>query len=64
MPSIQIDENLCVGTADCIRIAPDAFVIEDGDDVVSVTPGATEVPIALLRKAAYDCPTGAITVEE
>jgi ferredoxin len=64
MPSIHIDENLCVGTADCIRIAPTAFEFADGDDVISVTPEAATVSLALLKKAAYDCPTGAITVEE
>lgn len=64
MPRITIDEDLCVGTADCVRIAHGAFVIKDGDDVASVTAGAHEVPLVLLHKAAYDCPTGAITVDE
>jgi len=63
MPKIHIDEDLCVGTGDCVRIAPGAFVIADGDDLVSLLPQADQESDALLRKAAYDCPTGAITIE-
>lgn len=64
MPRIHIDEDLCVGTGDCVRIAPGAFVIADGDDIVSLLPQAQQQDLAVLRKAAYECPTGAITVDE
>ena len=64
MPRIHIDEDLCVGTGDCVRIAPGAFTIPDGGDIVELLPTADQQPIADLRRAAYDCPTGAITVDE
>jgi len=64
MPRIHIDEELCVGTGDCVRIAPGAFAIPDDGDIVELLPAADREPIALLRRAVYDCPTGAITVEE
>jgi ferredoxin len=64
MPKIHIDEDLCVGTGDCVRNAPAAFALDDGADVVELLPQAEEQALEVLRKAAYDCPTGAITVDE
>lgn len=61
---VKVDPELCVGTADCVRVAPQAFTIDDTDDVATVTPEAPDTPIDQLRQAAYECPTGAIIVEE
>lgn len=63
MARVIVDPDLCVGTADCVRIAPTAFELDDTDDVATVTPGAATTPIDQLRRAGYECPTGAITVD-
>lgn len=64
MPRVTVDPDLCVGTADCVRLAPTAFELDDRDDIATVTPGAADTPVDQLRRAAYECPTGAITVDE
>lgn len=61
---VTVDPDVCVGSADCARIAPRAFEIDDTEDVARVTTEASDTPIEQLRRAAYECPTGAITVEE
>lgn len=61
---VTVDTDLCVGSADCVRIAPEAFEIDDAEDVAMVAPGATATPLDQLRRAEYECPTGAITVAE
>lgn len=64
MPRVTVDADLCVGTAECVRLAPDAFHLDDNDDIATVTPAAATTPSAQLHRAAYECPTGAITVDE
>lgn len=64
MPRVTIDDDLCVGTGECVRLAPDAFQLDDDDEVASVAPGVARTPTEQLRRAAYECPTGAISVDE
>lgn len=60
---VVVDRDVCAGTAECVRVAPDAFEIDEDQDVATVTAGAASTPLDQLRRAAYECPTGAITVE-
>lgn len=64
MPRITIDEDLCVGTGDCARIAPQAFEVTTDADMAVVLADAASTPLELLQKAAYNCPTGAISIEQ
>jgi ferredoxin len=64
MPRVTVDPDLCVGTAECVRLAPEAFALDDAEDIALVAPEASQAPIAQLRRAAYECPTGAITIDE
>lgn len=64
MPRVTVDPDLCVGTAECVRLAPEAFELGDAEDIASVTPGAATTPVSQLRRAAYECPTGAIMVDD
>lgn len=61
---ITIDDNLCVGSGDCARIAPDAFEVDEDAGLAVVRRGAGDQPLTLLQDASYQCPTGAIEVEE
>ncbi len=61
---ITIDEDLCVGSGDCARIAPDAFEVNEEAGLAVVRSGTSDLPLALLEDAAYQCPTGAITIEQ
>jgi ferredoxin len=59
---VSVDEELCVGTGDCARIAPTAFEIDDDRNVSIPLPAAAATDVALLLQAARNCPTQAIRV--
>lgn len=57
---IRIDRGLCVGFADCIEAAPEAFTL-DGDSVVVFTR-PERVERERLVAACDACPVDALTV--
>ncbi len=57
---VRIDRDLCVGFADCIGEAPEAFRLDDGGTVVFVCP--EDVERERLIRASDFCPVDAITV--
>ncbi|MGH7673984.1 MAG: ferredoxin [Gemmatimonadales bacterium] len=57
---VRIDRDLCVGFADCIGEAPEAFRLDDGGTVVFVRP--EDVERERLIRASDACPVDAITV--
>jgi ferredoxin len=59
---VTIDPDLCIGTGDCVRLAPGAFRIDERRGVSTVLPGAAQTDIELLEEAAFNCPTKAIAV--
>jgi len=59
---VRVDPDLCIGTGDCVRLAPDAFRIDEARGVSVPQPGAGTAERALLEEAAFNCPTRAITV--
>jgi ferredoxin len=63
MPNrVTVDADLCVGSGDCARVAPAAFEVDEAEGVAAVLAGAADAPTEQLEDAAYQCPTGAITV--
>ena len=60
---VTIDPDLCIGSGDCTRVAPDAFRLDDAAGVSVPTEIAPLTPIDRLRRAALGCPTQAIAVE-
>lgn len=61
---VTVDQDLCVGSGDCTLVAPEAFEIDEAEGVAHVRDGVAESSEESLRRAAYGCPTGAITVHE
>ena len=59
---IVIDRDLCVGFADCVAEAPDAFDIDDGGIAVLTQP--EKAGRVRLLDACAACPVDAITVFE
>lgn len=57
---LRIDRDLCVGFADCIGAAPEAFRLDDGGTVVFVRP--EDVERERLIRASDACPVDAITM--
>ena len=57
---IRIDRALCVGFADCIEAAPQAFTLDAEGVVVFTSPES--VPREALVAACDACPVDALTV--
>jgi ferredoxin len=60
---VSVDPDLCIGSAECVRIVPGAFRIDSARDVSEPTDLAQGADPARLAEAARSCPTHAITVE-
>ena len=57
---ISVDKSLCIGSAMCIAIAPDRFVL---DGRKRSGPVEAEIdPDELVRDAAASCPSEAISL--
>ena len=63
MTRVIVDPELCVGTAECVRLAPQAFEIDEDRGVSVPRSGAATTDLAVLQEAAFNCPTRAITVD-
>jgi ferredoxin len=61
---VHIDPELCIGSEECARLVPGAFLLDEARGVSEPTDlAATADPVA-LRNAARSCPTQAIRVDE
>jgi len=59
---VTVDRDLCIGAANCVAIAPQAFQLDaDNKAVVVDDHGA---PDELIWEAAESCPTSAIILED
>lgn len=61
---VSVDPELCVGSAECVRLLPDAFRIDRSRGVSEPTAAAAGSDPALLAEAVRSCPMRAIAVEE
>jgi ferredoxin len=62
MMQIQTDQSKCTGNGLCAGTAPDVFDVSD-DGYVEVLQNASDADLqAQVRRAALNCPTGAITL--
>ncbi len=59
---VTVDPDLCIGSGDCVRLVPQAFVIDESLGVSVALPGATDLDRELVLLAATGCPTQAIRV--
>jgi ferredoxin len=60
---VKVDQDLCVGSEDCVNACPQVFKMQGGKSVVYVA----EVPKGAEEKCqeAIDaCPAAAISIEE
>jgi ferredoxin len=62
VPRVTVDDELCVGSADCARTVPGAFLVNEDLGISVPQPGAATADPALLVRAARQCPTNAIRV--
>ncbi|HET6448925.1 MAG TPA: ferredoxin [Conexibacter sp.] len=61
MPRVTVDPEMCIGSGNCVHLAPGGFALDD-EGVAEVVEPLSADP-ERLQLAARSCPTGAITVE-
>jgi ferredoxin len=61
--AVSIDPDVCIGSADCTRLVPEAFRLDEALGVSGPVPnGVAQADLELLVRAARQCPTNAIQV--
>ena len=59
---VTVDPDLCIGSAECVRILPSGFKIDGSRGVSVPQPAASTADIELLADVVRSCPTGAVRV--
>jgi ferredoxin len=59
---VTVDPDLCIGSAECVRILPSGFKIDESRGVSVPQPAASTADIELLADVVRSCPTGAVRV--
>ncbi len=59
---VEVDPDLCIGSGNCVHLAPKAFELDD--DGIAMPALTDAVSEEKLRLAARSCPTGAIRVND
>jgi ferredoxin len=64
MIRIKVDRGVCQGYGNCVLASPDTFDLDDDGLVVLRDEQVDPARRDEVRRAAYDCPTDAISVIE
>ena len=64
MLNVRIDRHRCIGSGNCITVAPTAFDWLKGEFAKAALVDVTSVDEEMLRVAVLACPTQAIVLEE
>jgi ferredoxin len=64
MIRIQINRETCSGFGTCVMVADSIFDLDDDGLVVLKQGLVDDEHLAVVRQAAYDCPTESITLTE
>jgi len=59
---VTVDRDLCIGSAECVRVLPDAFSIDERLGVSIPQLAARTADLGSLAEVVRNCPTGAIRV--
>lgn len=59
---LRIDRDGCIGTGNCVKIAPDVFQIDELNKSVMIDQGGADE--ATMWDAARSCPVDAIILED
>jgi ferredoxin len=57
---VEVDRDVCIGSADCVDTAPDVFRLDEEDKAVVIDPDGA--PFDEVLEAAQNCPVTAIFV--
>ena len=59
---VTVDADLCIGSAECVRILPSGFQIDESRGVSVPQGPASSASLELLAEVVRSCPTGAVRV--
>jgi ferredoxin len=59
---VTVDPDLCIGSAECVRILPSGFQIDESRGVSVPQPAVSAAVLELLADVVRSCPTGAVRV--
>jgi ferredoxin len=59
---VTVDPDLCIGSAECLRILPGGFEIDESRGVSVPKPAASSAEVEILADVVRSCPTGAVRV--
>ncbi|HKS99358.1 MAG TPA: ferredoxin [Rugosimonospora sp.] len=62
MTTVRTDRGACQGYGNCVIAAPETFDLDGGGRVTLRAERVGADQLAAVRRAAYDCPTDAITL--
>lgn len=57
--TVRIDRTACIGSRNCVKVAPDLFVMDD-EDIVTFASSADSVPAGTVIEACEVCPVEAL----
>ena len=61
--TMRIDRTLCIGSGNCVNIAPEIFVIRE-DNIVDFQDETPDIEEGRLEEAAAICPVDALILED
>jgi ferredoxin len=64
MVAIHVDRSTCAGHGNCVLAAPTFFDIDDHDLAVLLKEDVSEADVEEVKRAAYECPSESIVIEE
>ncbi len=59
---VAVDPDLCIGSAECVRLLPEAFRLDESRGVSVALPAARSTDPKSLATAVRSCPMSAIRV--
>lgn len=59
--TVRIQREQCIGSANCIKVAPEVFELDEGS-IVAFRPDAAEIDSQRLTEACDVCPVDALEV--
>jgi ferredoxin len=59
---VTVDMDIRIGSAECVRILPSGFQIDEARGVSVPQPSASSTDLELLAEVVRSCPTGAVRV--
>lgn len=59
--TVRIDRERCIGSGNCVKVAPEVFELDDGG-IVAFRPDARDIDGERLTEACQVCPVDALLV--